>query len=227
MDIAQDQFGLPQQSVDPKLPPAGYKREEELKVRMDNLQQQIDERSEQTLAADPAALRPEREILNELDKGHLSISDADPNYHYAWVQCLHPADHPSRMVERKKAETVQLPDGSWVRPWEVIGSAHKEAQECKKADGTRRIGDVLLMRCRKDHYALLELSQRRKVHERNYGIDSDLVELALANDTEAGALTYNKYRDNANYHLRDKTFQTELDRRIRSGTLPGFEMNRR
>ncbi len=218
MDVTNE-FGLSQeQQVD--LPPPGDERREVLKERTDNLQQQIDEKADH-YAIDPAALEVDREIRHDLDQGCLTPSDADPAYKYAWVQCKHPEDHPSRMVELKLAERVQLPDGNWVRPWEVVGSKHKEALNLKQVDGSRRIGDTLLMRCRKDYYSLIELNKRKLNHQRNYGTDSALVDLATRAGTEAGTATYNKHKSDANQSL------SRLDQAIRTGTLPGMEINRR
>lgn len=224
MDVTNE-FGLTQEQQE-SLPPPGDERREVLKARTDNLEQQIDEKTDH-YAIDPAALEVDREIRNDLDKGYLDPSDSDPAYKYAWVQCKHPEDHPSRMVELKLAEKVQIPDGTWVRPWEVVGSNHKEAPKLQQTDGSRRIGDTLLMRCRKDYYALMELAKRKLTHQRNYGTDSGLVELAMRAGTEAGAATYNKYKSDANQSLFGNELQMRLDQAIRTGTLPGMEINRR
>lgn len=219
MVLGQDEFGNPIQQ-EPNLPPAGYKREEELSRRQDQLDQQLDEKSQQSYAIDPSKMEPDREILNDLDKGFLTPPNADPNYKYAWIQCRHPVDHPSRMVETKLQERVKV-NGEWIRPWKVVKGTDSDGQGLPHtAENTCTIGDVLLMRCRKDHHALLDLEHRRKSYERYYSTDSNLVEVALQYGAAAGEDAYNKYRDNAN-------FKTKLDNALRTGTLPGVQFNRR
>jgi len=227
MDVNQDEFGLPQQQ-EPNLPPPGDERREVLAKRKDNLEQQIDERSGQTFSIDPSKLEPDREILHDLDDDGLTPRKADPNYKYCWIQCRHPVDHPSRMVEQKLAEKVRLPNGDVIRPWQVVKGGDPDAAGFRiSAENTVVIGDVLLMRCRKDHYALLELRKRRTAHERSFGTDSALVDLALSAGTEAGAAAYNKHFSNANQTLFGNEFQMRLDNALRTGTIPGMEINRR
>ncbi len=175
--------------VETNLPPAGYKREEELTKRTDILDEEIDKRSQDTLAVDPSKLEVDREIRYDLDKGELDVTESDPSYVYRWVQCERPSSNPSRMVDllRYKSITYQ---GKKYPTWEVVRGDMKEAREKKTALGTRQIGDTMLMRCHKNTYAIIEDEERRKRSNRQFGIDDRLVELAMSAGTKAGQQVY-------------------------------------
>lgn len=224
--VQLDEFGRSVE-VSPNLPPPGDERQEVLKKRTDQLEEQIDQKSEQSFAIDPSKMEPDNEILKDIDKGFLHPPCADPKFEYAWVQCKHPEDHPSRMVETKLAEKVKV-GGKWIRPWAVVMGDEPDAKGLKKsAENTCTIGDVLLMRCRKDHYALLEMAKRRKSLERQYGTDSSLVEVALSYNAAGGEAAYNKYKDDANFSLFSNEFKMKLDNALRTGNLPGMQIPRR
>ncbi len=224
--VQLDEFGRPVQ-VEPNLPPPGNERQEVLKKRTDQLEEQIDQKSDQFLAVDPAKMEPDNEILNDIDKGFLYPPSADPNFEYNWVQCRHPVDHPSRMVEIKLSEKIKV-GGKWVRPWKVVMGTDPDSKGLKiSAENTCTIGDVLLMRCRKDHYALLTLEKRRKTLERTYGTDSALVDIALSHNTTGGEEAYSKYKQDANFSLFGNALKMKLDNMVRTGNIPGLEINRR
>lgn len=226
MDVTQNEFGIPQ-PIQPNLPPPGDERREVLAARQDQLDQQIDEKSQQTFAVDPSKMEPDPEILGDIQKGFLDPPNADPNFKYAWTQCRHPVDHPSRMVESKLQERLQV-NGQWIHPWQVVMGTDPDAKGLRiSAENTCVIGDVLLMRCRKDYYALLEAERRRKTLERYYSADSGLVEVAMSAGAQGGEQAYNKYRDDANQSLFGNEFKMKLDNALRTGTLPGVHLNRR
>ncbi|HDZ26658.1 hypothetical protein LCGC14_0690100 [marine sediment metagenome] len=226
VQLNQDEFGLPQ-PIEPNLPPPGDERQEVLKKRTDQLEEQIDQKSNESFAVDPSKMEPDNEILNDIDKGFLYPPCADPKFEYAWTQCKHPVDHPSRMVEIRLAEKIKV-NGEWKHPWSVVMGNDPDAKGFKvSAENTCTIGDVLLMRCRKDHYALLELAKRRKSLERQYGTDSSLVEVALSCNAAGGEAAYNKYKNDANFSLFGNEFKMKLDNALRTGNLPGMQINRR
>ena len=224
--VQLDEFGRPVQ-VSPNLPPPGDARQEVLKQRTDQLEEEIDQKSNQFIGVDSSKMEPDNEILNDIDKGFLHPPCADPKFEYTWVQCKHPVDHPSRMVEIKLAEKIKV-NGEWKRPWQVVMGNDPDAKGFKvSAENTCTIGDVLLMRCRKDHYALLTLEKRRKTLERSYGTDSALVDMALSYNAAGGEAAYSKYKDDANFSLFGNEFKMKLDNALRTGNLPGMQINRR
>ena len=175
--------------VEPNLPPAGYKREEYKAQNTDTLAEEIDKRSQDTLAVDPSKLEVDREIRYDLDKGELDVTESDPSYVYRWVQCERPSSNPSRMVDLLRYKSITY-DGKKYPTWEVVRGDTKEAREKKTALGTRQIGDTMLMRCHKNTFKIIEDEERRKRSNRQFGIDDRLVELAMSANTKAGQQVY-------------------------------------
>jgi len=158
---------------DPRLPSAGHSRNEELKEREDNLAEEAETRAakEERFAIDPAKLKPDNEIVQNFDQfNELAVSNTDDSYVYCWVN----AGYHGLFVKLKMAEH-----------WEVVQGEMQEAVEHKglAADTTRRVGDVILMRIRKDYYKKI-LRHRKAKSERNLqSITTNLQDLG------------NKYRD--------------------------------
>lgn len=175
--------------VEPNLPPAGYKREEELTKRTDILDEEIDKKSQDTLAVDPSKLEVDREIRYDLDKGELDVTESDPSYVYRWVQCERPSSNPSRMVDLLRYKSVTV-NGQRYPTWEIVRGDMKEAREKRTALGTRQIGDAMLMRCHRNTFEIIENEERRKRSNRQFGIDDRLVELAMSAGTKAGQQVY-------------------------------------
>ena len=133
------------------LPPAGYKRDETLLKRIDELEALTEKLMNESNvhAIDPQSFQVDPEMQHLLDeRGRFYVSNADPAYQYSWVY----TGQGGQMVWNKKY---------W--KWEVVQGNMPEAMEAKKAeDSTRRIADVLLMRIRLDHYYKLEDALARK-----------------------------------------------------------------
>ncbi len=179
---------------EPDLHQAGYKRDEQTAINADNLAEEIDKRSENTLAIDPSKLEVDREIRYELDKGELDVSDKDPAYVYKWVQCESPRTNPSRLISQLRYRRVKV-NGEWYPTWQIVKGDMKESIELKNALGFRQLGDCILMRCHKNAYKIIENEERRKRNVRQEGIDAQLVELAKSAGTRAGE---NVYQDHDN-----------------------------
>jgi len=104
---------------------------------------------------------PDREIIYELDG--LRVSNRDPNYEYCWVYY----GLNSQLVWQKR-----------YLGWRVVTGTDPECQEYKEVDGTRRIGDVLLMRIPKERYLELEEREAKKRDDQYLGIKARLQELS-------------------------------------------------
>lgn len=211
---------------DPTLPPAGYTRDEALKARTDQLQQQIAQQPEQ-YSIDPSKIEPIREIQYEIEHNMLDVPNRQPGYVYRWVQCQYPSTSPGLKVQEALVRRIRI-NGASHPAWEVVTGNHPEASGMSvTAENTIRIGDTILMRCRKDIHAVIELETRKKNHLVTYGTDANMVQLAeeltrKGYPTSAGHKAYNKYFNDANQVLR--TSESELDRMIRNGTLPGLQV---
>ena len=178
--------------VEPDIHPAGYKRDEQTAINKDNLAEEIDKQSENTMAIDPSKLNVDREIRYELDNGELDVVDADPKYVYKWVQCEAPRSNPSRLINQLRYRRVKV-NGTWYPTWQVVNGEMKEATALKNATGLRQLGDCILMRCHKNTYNIIEAEERRKRVNRQQGLDSQLVELAASAGTKAGEVLYQEH----------------------------------
>ena len=148
----------------PKLPPAGDMRRDELKRRADALDEQAETQSAaaEHYAADPKAFRVESELAQHFNE--LEVSNQDPAYAYCWVN----SGSYGRFIKMKLAQG-----------WEVVQGDMPEAVDLKGmgADTTRRLGDVILMRIQKDRKLLLDRQERAHRRAVESGVTSTLEEL--------------------------------------------------
>jgi len=154
---------------DPSLPPAGYKRREELAKRTDHLEEEAEKKYANvgSIPQDSPVLDPEqnREIQDHIHKSHLDIGVDHPYLKTKWVNYVN--QHGS-MVWKEKA------DG-----WQVATvKDFPEARVLVREDGTIRIGDVILMCIRLDEYLKLFEREKEKRLRQQYGIESDIHTLA-------------------------------------------------
>lgn len=150
-----------------KLPPSGYERDEELKRRDDDLEEAAETLSNdrEHYSVSPKAFQKDRELQYLLDTyNELEVSNPDPAYVYCWVQ------HGSHglFVKLKLAEK-----------WEVVQGEMEESVELKGigADTTRKIGDVILMRIRKDFFKAILRRRKAASERRMQTIDANLLGL--------------------------------------------------
>jgi hypothetical protein len=212
-----------------ELPPAGFERDEELARRQDNLDEAAETRaaSAEIEAIDPKKLKVENEVAQHfgLDGGfnELEVSNADKNYVYCWVF----SGLGGRMIRTKMTEYQTLThrnDGGW----EVVGgnTDSGEALELKGigADTTRRIGDTILMRIRKDCFKLLEKARKMQAARRQSATESELVEHA----DRLGLKVYTP--DNMPERVQEKLFNQgrakeiagkHVNKWLREGRMPG------
>lgn len=201
--------------IDPNLPPAGYERDEELRRRQDNLEQAAEQLADtmETGSIDPHKLEVENELAEHFDE--LKVSNQLPEYHYCWVN----SGFYMRFVKAKLA-----------RKWEIVQGDMPEAQELKgmMGDTVRRLGDVILMRIRKDLWIMEE--RARRVRQQNFeGSDKaafiDKIERYSskigqkipwreANDDSSLKRMYNQEQ-------AQETAGRKVDQLIREGRMPG------
>jgi hypothetical protein len=141
-----------------ELPPAGDAQREELKKRAAALMAEAELIMGQlgVGAIDPAKLDSdtfEREVMAAMDfaSGEVFVSNADPNYRYAWIYRDPRNQWGGRAVRQLQAIG-----------WQVVSGSMKEAEEHKAVTGERWVSDCLLMRCRVDRYAQLQVADREK-----------------------------------------------------------------
>jgi hypothetical protein len=142
---------------DPTLPPPGDARREELRKREDNLTETAERISieKEQFSIDPEAFNVDRELASKFNPATLSmltVTKPQPGMAYCWAN----------FANQHGVQVVRLKMSGWV----VVSGSDLECTEHKIADGTRRIGDVLLMRMpqeKKDAKdAQLEIDRVRK-----------------------------------------------------------------
>ncbi len=219
----------------PDLPPAGPKRDDELIQRMDGLQQAIEELkgpAADRVRIPEGALKPERELQHLIrDEGALHVSDRDPEFDYCWV-------YVGRQQQKVWEKKSMLAPGM-TSTWHVVQGEMKEAREFMAEDTTRRVGDTILMRIRKDQHEIWLKANESRKRMQVEGVTSTLQELG------------SKHRDNFIVHtdqedslasgrsmmdvvgkragvrraFAKQVAGAELERQIRTGTVPGMELD--
>lgn len=135
--------------------PAGDERREAERIAADTLAEAAETQMPEGGAIDPRKFRVENELAQHFND--LEVSEAQPEYEYCWVQ----AGFAGRFIKAKLSERVRM-NGTMESVWEVVQGDMPEARELKgmMADTTRRLGDVILMRARKDRF--LRVKQLRE-----------------------------------------------------------------
>lgn len=198
---------------DPTLPPAGDERREVLAERTDTLAQKSEELSKDTFTFDPAKLRPDREIQHNLSS--LSVSNPDPSFVYKWVRDTNTATGgPDQQVVKAISRSVTY-DGTVHLTWHVVTGDMKEAAERRQHDGSRRVGDVILLRCHKDFKVMLDHQDKHQRLMRENAVTADLEEMAQK---------YNVPFRSAKQELAKNIAINQFSSKLKTGTLPGMQM---
>ena len=204
---------------EPDIPEAGYKRDEEMAQRKDELDERLDKIEDETgvFKVDPEAFEEDREILyKSIDQQMVEVSNKLPDHVYCWTYF----GQSGQQVWAKKA-----------LGWQVVTGTDKECEEHKEADGSRRIGDTLLMRVPRERWERLEEESLKRRESQHLGVGSRLLDLA-----EKGRSHGLKVHGDistvqvGNQTLMDvvekrsgahKTAMKSIDKKLRDGTVPG------
>ena len=196
------------------LPDAGYRRTEELARRADELAERA-ETGPEVYGIDPTKIAPDREILHRsIDQQMIHVSHRDPEYQYAWVYY----GLNGQMIWAKRA-----------LGWRVVTGPDKECEEYKEADGTRRIGDTLLMKIPKERYLELEEMGQKRRDEQYLGIKARLHELSEKSGIKV-------YDDLSDVTIGGRSLESvmerkaaaqdvalkHIDKKLRDGDVPGI-----
>lgn len=206
------------------LPPSGDEQREALKKRKDKLEQKAEELSEQAefYSFDPSKLEMDNEIAQHFNA--LEVTDKVPGYKYVWVNYMsvHGRGVTHKLSKRVKGQPV----------WEVVRNEMPECKELEAVDGTRRIGDVLLMRGRIELVEQLEYADYVKSMRQQDAIESNL--LAMGDKySKYGVKVYKteemdpKLMNNMQTSAQAKqAAQRMTDQWIREGKMPGAAMRK-
>jgi hypothetical protein len=148
-----------EEQINANLPPPGAARRDVMAERQDKLEQLAEEQAVDSGSINPKVLEPDREIQREIHFGGLEVTDQQAGFVYSWA-CTAAN---SIMVQRKKVEG-----------WVVVSSREPEAKEYLKEDGTRRIGDTILMKITQEKYDALRKRDLEIRVRQQLGIASEL-----------------------------------------------------
>ena len=191
------------------LPPSGYKRDEELKKRTDELQQKAEEASKDTIAIDPKKMEIDREMQMLLRRGDgaIQVSNAQPGFHYVWA-----AEYNTNKIDIVNKMRVG---------YEVVQGNDPEAREYQDVDTKRRMGDVILMRIPDERYAQIQAHEYEKANRYSGYEDSELNTLIA----KSGGLLK---RAESPVAIRREAIRTQaikgVDQMLRNGTVPGLDV---
>jgi hypothetical protein len=151
------------EQIDPDMPDAGWKRDEELAKRTDALEQVAEETIEEreVYAFDPAKFKPDNEILQFMDE--LEVIDKQPGRAYLW--CYEGQN--SRFV------TMAMRLG-----YVVVKGDDPECAGIRDARGYRKIGDVILLWIPQDRADELQKHRDYKRLVQQEGVEGALREMS-------------------------------------------------
>ncbi len=197
------------------LPDPGHERREALKNRLEGLNIEAANIAAEieVETVDPNKLEPDREILQHYNSGDLPVSNRQDGFEYCWVFADPRNNMAGRQVFKKK-----------VQGWEVVNGNMPESSDHRHVDGTRRVGDVLLMRIRYDRYVKLRREEREVLRRREQGVSEGFMELGQKHASK-GIKVYDTVPDNALKHAQNAAAQERAgkmtDKWIKGGNMPG------
>lgn len=156
----------PLEDLDPTKIPAGVQREDAMKMIADELAQVGEERqlTDERFRLDPSRFVIENEIGSKANS--LNVSNANPERAYCWARFK--GENGVSQAEQKRSLTIgvrELATGkTWQEViWHVVEGTDKEAIELKQVDGTRRLGDVILLWAKRVvHEAVLRVAEEKR-----------------------------------------------------------------
>jgi hypothetical protein len=199
----------------PDLPPPGYQRDEALARRSDDLAERAETEGPEVYGIDPNKVAPDREILyKSIDQQMVEVSNKQPGWMYAWIYY----GLNGQMIWAKKA-----------LGWQVVTGSDKECSEYKEADGTRRIGDTLLMKIPKERWLELEERAAKRRDEQYLGIKARLQELSeksgikVHEDISKVDIGGRNLADVMERKAHAQELATQhIDKKLREGDIPGM-----
>jgi hypothetical protein len=201
-----------------ELPEPGHERREVLKRRQETMEMQIARLSEKMLRGTIDA--KELEIVNEIASKtqYLAVSGAQPDYVYGWIS------------KNRHGQHIQ---SAKMQGWETVQGDDPEGLELKGTDGstTRQLGDVILMRIKKDIYIVMEAQKQAQTKRVQQNSASTLVEMGEKYRKHGFAVRPYKMESFEGPEIRSNrlsshgTAMQQIDAALRNGTVPGMEIN--
>lgn len=212
-EITLDAFNVEKPQPTPDLPPAGWKRKEELAKRTDALEEQAAEKYKDVEAINSRAFDKDRDIQRAISRNYLEIGTDHPYLKVKWVNYV---NQQGTHVWNAKAEGWQVADPR----------NFPEAEGLVREDNTIRIGDVLLMQIRFDDYQKLVNRDAEKRRRQELGIEHELSDIAARYPNEFKVHTEHTtgIPDRINEAMRagaKRVAANTIGNRLKKGTIPG------
>lgn len=211
---AEADAALASGEIQPDLAEPGYKRDEQLAERKDALEEAAETRADQmeTHAINPKAFEKDREIQHGIENDGLEVEDAQSGYMYKWENYVNANGNAVRLAQREG--------------WEVVQGDMPESPSLRAVDGSRRLGDVLLMRMRMDHHLVMELRRKQRRLTKLYGAEQALHKMQeqhpeLFPDIDTSQRPSHNLRRSTVRRAAKRVAADALGRRLKEGTLPG------
>lgn len=179
-------------SQNTNLPPAGHARQEELKKRADTLEVMGEELAKKAdlHAFDLDKVQPENEIIQHLDMRTFEFRPEGmlPEYHYIWIN----RNRREAVDEAKaRARTWYSTRGQRapVTGYEVVTRGMPEwdaNKELQHADGGLVIGDIMLMRIKREYKEVIDRNIEIQKQTREKGILNTAQSLLQMADRSGG-----------------------------------------
>jgi hypothetical protein len=207
---------------DESLPPPGYERNEELSRRADALEAKLEALSNgngdnpEQHKIDLDNFKPDNEILQHLKYGNYPVQNKDELYTYCWVNRDIHGKYGGVHVMRKR-----------VQGWQLCRYGAPEIAGVKNVDGTCIVGDVVLMKIRRDLYFKIHRQSQQEVTRRREGVTTGLRELGEQHAKHGVIVHTPEDIDDATLARMDRQASAKrqavntADKWIRQGKMPG------
>lgn len=218
---------------DSSLPPPGDEQREVLRRRREDLEKYAEQLADNAIAMKKDLFDVDREIRDPLAN---ALTNLLPGYSY----CLVCTRLDGKDVWQKKSEG-----------WEVVSGNHPEAPNLRvKEDGTRRIGDTILMRATDEQYVKIKAAEFHRARMREAAVSSEIIQKGedLARKTDgavnlvmnpadrktphgsllqvmerrSGARRRHPASASPRQQAIDQQAQEGVDSMLRDGTIPGM-----
>ncbi len=207
--------------------PPGYAHQEQMKANADNLAEKAETIADahDVNAINPDSIKVEREILHIIDA--CEVTHQQPGYKYKWVQDQWPSHAKSLEVRRTRSIHVSV-NGKTRPAWEIVLHDMPESPELKQVDGTRRVGDCILMRCEVAIYMLLQIEEAKKRARQMGSVTQNFDDLAASVGMKTAHGNFERV-DIMNQIQAKNLAKDQLHNMVRDGNIPGMQMpdNRR
>lgn len=210
----------PGTTIAPPLADPGYQRDEQLKVRQDQLEETTQQMNDTAgvEAVNPDAFLADEELQAALLKDGSEVSQAKPGYCYMWVCIEYPTN--ARGINALSLQSVG---------WQVVKGDDPEALEYKTIDGTRKLGDSILLRISEQRKRLLDY----RVQELNMKRDGASTDALRERAAKFGinVVDYSNMTPEQQKRLERRAQQEfskqaaigKVAEQLRTGTVPGVQ----